>query len=417
MTCPVCRAEPPDPFLTLKRVPIFCNVLHSTRTAACSAPCGDIELVLCPGCALVYNRSFDPARVSYSPDYDNPLHFSATFRTFASELSRRLVTEYRLAGGAAVEIGCGDGFFLDLLLKDGMREAIGYDPSMEGRVVDDRHDAALRIVPTLFQKQLVNGPIDAIICRHVLEHLPDPLGFIQDLREAIESQNPLIYFEVPNGEWVLQTTSVWDVIYEHFTYWTAVTLGVLFDRTKHLPISVSTGFGHQFLMLKARPHGVPTLREWLLRYEARRLGEICKQFGKASAELIGQSRTALGEIRAHDGRVVLWGGGSKGVTFANVVAGNEPLLAGIVDINPNKQGKYIGGCGLPVLAPSELTELRPDVVLLMNSNYAGEVSTLLDELGLKPEMRHVDQWSRESVNPFFFERMRQMPDSRLRRAI
>ena len=400
MTCPVCNATAHDPFLAVERVPVFCNVLHSSRAAARSAPCGDIGLVLCPHCALVYNRAFDPARVTYSADYDNPLHISASFRAFATELSRRLVTQHRLSGGVAVEIGCGDGFFLDLLLKNGMRQAVGYDPSMEGRIVVQTDEPRLRIVPVLFEKQRLNGRIDAIICRHVLEHLPDPLGFVQDLREAFCSQNPLIYFEVPNAEWILQTLSLWDVIYEHFTYWTAPTLGALFTRSKQMPISVSTGFGDQFLMLEARPRGTAAPREWLSRGEVHRIGQLCNHFARTCAELIAHWRLALGEVRTRHGKVVLWGAGSKGVTFANVVAGDEPLLAGIVDINPSKQGKFVGGCGLPILAPWNLTALQPDVVLLMNSNYTAEVSAQLDELGLKPEIRHAGQWSPESAGPF-----------------
>ena len=86
--------------------------------------------------------------------------------------------------------------------------------------------------------------------------------------------------------------------------------------------------------------------------------------------------------------MVMWGAGSKGVSFASVIVGHEPLLAGIVDINPTRQGKYVGGCTLPVLAPEELKDLRPDIVLLMNDNYEAEVSTQLDELGLRSEVRH-----------------------------
>ena len=48
---------------------------------------------------------------------------------------------------------------------------------------------------------------------------------------------------------------------------------------------------------------------------------------------------------AGDGkRVVVWGEGSKGVTLLNAV-GHKETIQYVVDLNTNKQGKYIPGTG------------------------------------------------------------------------
>jgi hypothetical protein len=94
--------------------------------------------------------------------------------------------------------------------------------------------------------------------------------------------------------------------------------------------------------------------------------------------------------------VVLWGAGSKGVTFANIMNESKHSLAGVVYVNPFKQGKYVSGCALPVLAPEQLKMLRPQVVLLMNENYMGEVRMRLDELGLAPDVRLTGLSSRKN---------------------
>ncbi|MDN5920391.1 MAG: hypothetical protein L0I76_35715, partial [Pseudonocardia sp.] len=54
----------------------------------------------------------------------------------------------------------------------------------------------------------------------------------------------------------------------------------------------------------------------------------------------------------------------------------------VVDINPGLQGRYMGGLGLPIHAPHDLTGTPPRSVLLMNPVYAGEVRGTLDALGL-----------------------------------
>jgi hypothetical protein len=383
----MCDERAPEPFFALRNVPVLSCVYYDSETAARTATCGDVELVVCPNCALVYNRSFNPDLVDYAPGYQNPLHGSASFRTFANELAQRLVGAYQLKGGVAVEIGCGDGYFLELLLKNGMREAVGYDPSLNGKSLK-RAKGRLRIVPERFEDPKLGKRIDAIICRHVFEHLPNPAGFARNLRQIVGSRNPLLYFEVPNGEWVLNSLSIWDVIYEHFTYWCPATLRTLFAQAGFTPLSVSIGFGDQFLMLEARP-GVSPSGDWPSQDEVVDIMDRCDHFAKVGTKLISYWRTTLRDVRARQQTAALWGAGSKGVTFANLIAGDEALLAGIVDINPGKHGKYVGGCGQRVSAPAELKELRPDLILIMNDNYRAEVSAQLSELGLKSEIRHI----------------------------
>jgi SAM-dependent methyltransferase len=386
--CPVCDERSPEPFFVLRQVPVLSCVLHASDAAARSTARGDVELVVCPKCALIYNRAFNPALIEYAPGYENSLHGSSSFRVFANELAQRLVTTDQLHGGVAIEIGCGDGYFLDVLLKHGMREAVGYDPSAKRRSVKVSAGRLMRIVPERFDKPKLGERIDAIICRHVFEHLPNPDEFLRSLRETVGCRNPLVYFEVPNTEWLLNSISVWDVIYEHITYWTRASLSSLFVRSGFTPSSVSTGFGDQFLMLEGRPSSSPLLQHWPSRSEVLRITRLCEHFGRVSAMLILRWQTALRKLKARRRTTVLWGAGSKGVTFANLVAADEGLVAGIVDVNPRKHRMSVSGCGLPILAPEDLKKVRPDVVVLMNTNYAAEMSAQLNELGLSAEIRH-----------------------------
>ena len=68
-TCPVCRRGELEIFFETFGVPVFCNVLATTRERALAAPVGDIRLDFCRVCTMIHNVAFDPANVSYSPDY------------------------------------------------------------------------------------------------------------------------------------------------------------------------------------------------------------------------------------------------------------------------------------------------------------------------------------------------------------
>ena len=118
-------------FFAMAEVPVFCNVLCSTRGEALQVPRGQIELGFCARCGFITNLAFDPEKVKYSPQYENALHFSPRFQEYAEALARRLVDRHSLKGKTVLEIACGDGAFLRRLCKLGDNRGIGFDPSFE----------------------------------------------------------------------------------------------------------------------------------------------------------------------------------------------------------------------------------------------------------------------------------------------
>jgi hypothetical protein len=84
-------------------------------------------------------------------------------------------------------------------------------------------------------------------------------------------------------------------------------------------------------------------------------------------------------------RIILWGGGSKGVSFLTTLGLTEEIAA-VVDINPYKQGKFMPGTGHPVISPKALVDQPPDLVIVMNPIYVAEVRSSLKEIGLTPEV-------------------------------
>ena len=57
-------------------------------------------------------------------------------------------------------------------------------------------------------------------------------------------------------------------------------------------------------------------------------------------------RRKLSELNEQEKKAVIWGGGSKGVSFLNFLEIHEQIKY-VVDINPHKQGNYI-----PVTGPA-----------------------------------------------------------------
>ena len=83
--------------------------------------------------------------------------------------------------------------------------------------------------------------------------------------------------------------------------------------------------------------------------------------------------------------MAIWGSGSKAVSYLTTL-GLRDEIAAVVDINPHKHGKFLAGTGHEIVGPEALVALRPDVVLVMNAIYVGEIGAELRRLGLEPEV-------------------------------
>ncbi|MGQ0571677.1 MAG: methyltransferase, partial [Armatimonadota bacterium] len=82
-------------------------------------------------------------------------------------------------------------------------------------------------------------------------------------------------------------------------------------------------------------------------------------------------------------RIVIWGAGSKGVGFLNML-GVESAIDAVVDVNPRKHGMHVAGTGQRIIAPESLRDVRPDVVVVMNPIYETEIRDQIVRLGLAP---------------------------------
>jgi len=383
--CPLCAAQKTQGTFTLSNMPVICNQLWPDQASARQAATGALELKLCLDCGFIWNSAFAPERMIYAPGYENALHFSPTFQVFAKELAAGLVARHRLKGKNILEIGCGDGYMLDLMVQNGVASATGFDPSMAGVDTPFTTRENVEIIGEYFRSDQIDRPFDAILCRHVLEHLDDPVSLLTDIRRAIGDQDLPIYFEVPNAGWMLDTISMWDVIYEHVGYWSAPAITTLFRRTGFKPVSVTTGYGDQFLMVEATPaEPDPDY----LDAGTNRIIQAADAFGTAATAELQQWRARLSEF---DGRVVIWGAGSKGITFANALGAAAQPLNALVDLNKRKHGLMTAGVALPVIAPEDLVDIRPDLVLISNGLYEEEITAQVRSMGLQPEFATISR--------------------------
>ena len=84
-------------------------------------------------------------------------------------------------------------------------------------------------------------------------------------------------------------------------------------------------------------------------------------------------------------RAVIWGSGSKCVSFLSSI-GVEEKVEYVVDINPYRQGRFLPGSGIEIIAPEFLKKYRPDAIIVMNPIYLEEISNTLKEMNVSAEL-------------------------------
>jgi hypothetical protein len=375
LSCPVCARHVAAPFIEIRSVPVHVSLLHRTPEGARSAFRGDLRLAFCDGCAYIWNVAYDEALVEYDAEYENSLDHSPVFAEYAAGLAQRLVDRYDLRGKCVVEVGCGQADFLRRLCEAGDNRGIGYDPSYVGPDDDDR----VTVHRELYSEGTVGDTKpDFICCRHVLEHVEQPLEFLSSLRRTLDADRDCaVYFEVPSGEYQMENGVVWDMIYAHHSTFTAPSLRGLFERAGFEAVATGTAFGDQYLWIEARPAmATVTARP----QEVERIRNVVERFAAGYDALIRDWNQRIDGLASADRRVVLWGAGAKGVSLLNALE-RTTGIGRVVDVNPRKQGSYVPGSATPVVAPDALPGYGPDVVVLANPIYRDEVRSILAGLG------------------------------------
>ena len=377
-------------FFRSPRVPVLCNELFRTREAALEVPRSQIALAYCPACGLIHNAAFDPALVRYGSSYENGLHFSSHFRGYAQVLADALIERYRLRGKTIVEIGCGDGQFLGLLCRLGGNRGLGFDPAYEPARAGPL-PAAVTIRPRAFQDTDADSKPDLICCRHVLEHVPDPSPFSgrgAAPRRGSPGGGGLL--RGADALYTLERLGIWDIIYEHCLYFTPLSLARLFRAAGFTPMAVRETYEGQFLTIEARSAAATREGRGGVRRDntpgdasdASRLRLLTSTFVRRYEEKLTQWRDLLARLAEEGARSVLWGAGSKGVTFLNVLDVPEGIIPCVVDINPRKQGCHVAGTGQMIVPPARLVEIRPKAVIVMNPLYQTEIGAELRHHGV-----------------------------------
>ena len=325
-------------------VPLFQNKVYHSFDDAVASPISDVLLSQCKDTGFVFNSNFDIDRLNYDSNYQNEQSNSSFFQEHLNSIIK-LLESNSLTEGKVLEVGCGKGYFMDMLIEKGV-DVTGIDPTFEGE--------SEKVIKDYYSEKYSYLEADLIILRHTLEHIPKPLDFVQMIAKS-NNYKGWIYIEIPTFEWIVENNAIEDIFYEHCNYFTTKTIGLFFDNVK-----VEYSFNGQYLSILGDLSSVKKSIEKKDNAERFNLEFYEKQKG--------YERMLEGEQN-----IAIWGAGAKGSMFLNLLDKNCKKIKCVIDINTKKQNKFIGGTGHEIIAPEKIEDYKIDKVIVMNKNYYKEI--------------------------------------------
>ena len=341
-----------------------------------------LNLVFCPGCALVQIDETVPPERLFN-DYVYRSSFADSMLAHVRRLVERLTAERRLDGDSlVVEAASNDGYLLQYYRDRGI-PVLGVEPAANiAEIARSEHGIPTDIAffDDDYAEKLTRRGVrcDVFHAHNVIAHVPDPNPFLRGVARMLKPTG-IAVIEAPYVRDLVDKLEFDTIYHEHFSYFGATSFAALAARNglalidvEHVPIH---GGSLRYVLGREDGPAKPAVHEFL--DAERRRGVASPKFYKSFARRVGRLRARLKRelkaLKASGATLAAYGASAKGSTLLNAIGVGPETIAFVVDRNPLKQGRHIPGRHIPILAPSALLERRPDCVLLLTWNFADEI--------------------------------------------
>jgi SAM-dependent methyltransferase len=378
--CRVSGAMGMVPILDLGNMP-HADGLLTKETLAKHENKWPLELAFSPESKLVQiTETVDPT-ILFGADYPYFSSFSDAWLKHCRENALNLIKTRGLNKNSfVVELASNDGYMLKNFVEAGI-PVQGIDPA------PGPAKAAAKIgVPTICdfftldmaKRMAAEGKrADVVIGNNVMAHVADTNGFVQGIREILKDDGttsieaPYVKDMIEHGEF--------DTIYhQHLCYFSVLSADYLFRKNglflNHVEWLPTHGGSLRYYA--GRRENVQDSVKRMLA-EERDLGMDKPGYYRGFATMVKNlgltMRSILADIKRQGKSIAAYGAAAKGAIMLNYLGADTKQIDFVVDKNIHKQGRYMPGVHIPILAPEELVKRQPDYCLILPWNFKDEI--------------------------------------------
>ena len=354
--------------------------------------CFPLRVLVCESCWLVQTEDFADATLLFNSDYAYFSGYSSTWVEHCLAFADEVIGRFGLDQlSRVVEVASNDGTLLDFFHMHGMK-CTGIEPTASTAAA--ARDLGLEVLEVFLDEKVADGLVtdglvaDLLVANNVIAHVPDIVSFATGCKNLL-ADDGVASFEFQYLVELVQD-ALFDTIYhEHFSYLSLASAEAVLETAglKVFDVERLSTHGGSLRVLAQRTESTrydtnDSVRH--LRDREASLGVTSPSFYSGFQERADRIRDDLVEFlvnaRAQGKSVAGYGAAAKGNTLLNYAGMSADLMAYVVDNNPAKQGRYLPGSRIPIVAEQQIVDESPDFILILPWNIRDEITRRLESL-------------------------------------
>ncbi|NOT13863.1 MAG: methyltransferase domain-containing protein [Methylococcaceae bacterium] len=383
MKCRHCKAELTLPLMDLGSAPPS-NAYLTRQTLSAPEKYFPLRVLVCTQCWLVQTEDYTEVDELFSSDYAYFSSTSISWLSHASRYAEKMTQQLKLTQDSLViEIASNDGYLLRNFVSVGI-PCLGIEPTASTAAVAEK--LGIPVMREFFGEQLgrqlaaTGKQADLIAGNNVYAHVPDINDFTRGLK-AVLKPGGTITLEFPHLMRLIEHTQFDTIYHEHFSYLSLHTVDRIFKNIglRVLDVEELPTHGGSLRIYGCHEEDArqisPAVNAILTEEERRGLQTVStyQHFQEKADRIKDDLLVFLIEQKRAGKKVAAYGAAAKGNTLLNYAGIRPDLLPFVCDAAVAKQGKFMPGSHIPILAPTVLVEKRPDYLVILPWNIAAEV--------------------------------------------